>query len=62
MYHLYVCIPEGTWKVLRMQHERKYAVVVSKISRKLAMDMLDSEIVVNDEENGCRFEDQGLNT
>ena len=34
-------------------------VVVLEISRKLAMDMLDSEMIVNDdEENGCRFEYQ----
>ena len=29
-----------------------------EFSRKLAMDTVDSEMAVNDEENGCRFEYQ----
>ena len=33
-----------------------------EISRKIAMDMLDSEMVINDEEDGWRFEDQRKET
>ena len=33
--------------------------IVLKISRTLAIDVLDSEMVVKDEENGCRLDDQG---
>ena len=40
-------------KILRTQLERKY-IIVLKIPRKLAMDTLDSEIVVNDNGNGRR--------
>ena len=53
-YLPYVHILETTWKILRTQLKKD--IVILEIARKLAMDTLDSEMVVNEEENHCRFE------
>ena len=52
----YVRIPESTRKILL---RLKKDIVVLEISRKVAMGMLGSEVIGNEEENGCRFEYPG---
>ena len=52
----YVRITESRRKILWTRLKKKEMVVL-EIS--LAMDTLDFEMVVNDEENGCRFEEPG---
>ena len=55
-YLSYIHIPESTWKSLRTQLKKD--IVVLEISKILAMDMLDSEMVIDDDEKGC-LADQG---
>ena len=51
----YLHITESMWESLQ-------EIVVLEISWELAMATLDLEIVVNDEENGYRFDDQWFET
>ena len=46
-----VYILESTWKILQTRHKKNTDVLEN--SRKLAMDKLDSEMIINDEGNNC---------
>ena len=52
----YILIPGSAQEILWTQHIKD--TVILKISRKLAIDTSNLEIVINAKENGCRFEGQ----
>ena len=49
----------STWKIMRTQLAKE--IVILEILKKLANDMLDSEMVVNEVENGLQIRRRGKN-